>query len=796
MKGKATQGNSTHFLSLRRRLDSMGYADLPLGIDSSPLVQHLLEDLVATTELLKETEEKYSSTKEELTLAETQIEPLQSENVRLTRETTQLHQRLISAKEELVKMENQNTVNSFELQADNRRLKLINQKANEQVKDLEKKLEQSKAKLQEVSDGPSITNVADVGDKDTKKVRRSTRSHRTGSSSINFDIASNNSAMESEIRVLNEKVESQLITIAAKDKEINDLAHKLDENQSLLKIRDDEITRLGSELQRETGKNGYMITLRHRFAQQNVEIEKLRAQVRAINAPTSPRIKRFYRIPPKAIIHISPKQDNMETTTVMIDDKVDVESKIEQITVSSQSSSVKEQKEVEDVIVIDEISNPIATPARIEKSNSQILNSNILQEKTRKLKEKNSALKHEINSLNKIIDSKDSKLAGMVVEIAFLSDTMSQICEEKDQMINYLQSTKQENTQGPIIDQQSQAKINKLNEQKRKFKEMLQIRDQTVFELQNQIQVLSKPKPLMECMNCKIMEEKYNFLQKEMNRIKNEQEDVSSMKSRINQLEKLLQAFEEDHKGLENLYEEINKNRRILTLKENEIENLKQNIEQKTVSIKELSSRLEDSEKRNNSVYETEQKFKSAAERLKAETNAYSIELKERSHDYHSLNEKYIESQKIIRELQNEYVKMKEDTVNHKEEALFHRGKSEEVQKLLTNKIQNIQQEAGSTIEQMKQQLIEKTKEAKVFQKLLSDTRRQMAPLTEVTIPQLKEQIAKMQRERSEIINRINALCQLSQFTEKSLDLSPSTLSFVGALHQLQDQLRPFAKNL
>jgi centrosomal protein CEP135 len=45
---------NVEFGALRRRLDECGYLQ-PLGIESMPLVQHLLSDLLHTTAALKET---------------------------------------------------------------------------------------------------------------------------------------------------------------------------------------------------------------------------------------------------------------------------------------------------------------------------------------------------------------------------------------------------------------------------------------------------------------------------------------------------------------------------------------------------------------------------------------------------------------------------------------------------------------------------------------------------------------------------------------------------------------------
>ena len=809
MKSKSSQGNSSHFLSLRRRLDAMGYSDLPLGIDSAPLVQQMLEDLVATTESLKDIEDSYQKTKEDLNLAETQIEPLQNENVRLTRENTQLHQRLISSKEELVKLENQNTINSFELQAENRRLKLVNQKANEQVKDLEKKLEQSKAKLQEVSEAPSITNIADVGEKDPRKVRRSIRSHRTGSSSINFDAFSNASAAaENEIKILNEKLETQILEINQKDKEISDLNHKIDEKNSLMQIRDEEILRLGSELQRETGKNGYIISLRHKFAQQEVEIEKLRAQVRVINSPTSPRVRRFYRIPPKAIIHISPSNNGEGSVFApSVNDNFINENKTSSY-VSSPSSTTNDNVKSnynelvkEEVIPVEPIFTPNTNkPKEITAQPSFVtLRKN---EKIEKYKNKINQLKIEISNYQNLIEKKESNIAKISIDLSYIIDNFESIIKEKDQLIEFYKSNPKIIEKEVIKNEikRSNSKelelLNTISNLEHQIKLLNKEKLEEIEKLNDEISILRIPKPLPPCENCNKFKLQVQELNEQIKKINIEKVNLNENQSRISQLEKLVEIFENEKNTYYQSQEDTILLHSQMIKKEQENEKLRIQIDEFKKEMTSLNQRLNDSENKNNSVFELEQKFKSSLERIKAENNAFSKELKFKSSEYQLLNDKYIESQKLIREFQNELYKLKERSKLNEEEAKFHRGKSEEVQQILGDKLVNLQQGSTSTITQLQQQLVEKNKELKIIQKLLSDTRRQLAPLNEITIPQLKDQISKLQREKMEISNRVNSICQLAQFTEKNLDINPESITLVSALHQLQDQLKPFIKNI
>jgi centrosomal protein CEP135 len=108
----ATQSSSAgaqqKFSNTRRRLDQLGYRQ-PLGIESLPLVEKLLTDLVHTTESLKRarlgrTTGDGSSAGGDAAghvLTDAQIDAYKSDNARLIRENNELHQQLIHSREEL-----------------------------------------------------------------------------------------------------------------------------------------------------------------------------------------------------------------------------------------------------------------------------------------------------------------------------------------------------------------------------------------------------------------------------------------------------------------------------------------------------------------------------------------------------------------------------------------------------------------------------------------------------------------------------------------------------------------------
>jgi centrosomal protein CEP135 len=104
----SSAGAQQKFSNIRRRLDQLGYRQ-PLGIESLPLVEKLLTDLVHTTESLKRARlgrtlgdgGSASGDAGSHVLTDAQIDAYKSDNARLIRENNELHQQLLHNKEEL-----------------------------------------------------------------------------------------------------------------------------------------------------------------------------------------------------------------------------------------------------------------------------------------------------------------------------------------------------------------------------------------------------------------------------------------------------------------------------------------------------------------------------------------------------------------------------------------------------------------------------------------------------------------------------------------------------------------------
>ncbi|EAX88026.1 hypothetical protein TVAG_018980 [Trichomonas vaginalis G3] len=278
MSRNSARNSSAHFLALRRRLDAMGYADYPLGLDSAPLAQIMLEDLVATTEALRESEESNDGVYHKLEIAEQLLEPLQEENSKLRRDNTQLHKELISVGEESLKLQNKQATTQFQLQAENRRLTLSKQQVEEQLDLAKQDLIAAKVQLAQALE-PTTSKISSRAPSEKSRRKSSSKDSISNISASSFlstsqvDVDAVPKAEFDQLTNENDYLKQQ----------VNQLSNALEESKACVKLRDEEIDRLGTELNKETGRNGFLITLRHKCQKAEEEVERLRTQVRLIN---------------------------------------------------------------------------------------------------------------------------------------------------------------------------------------------------------------------------------------------------------------------------------------------------------------------------------------------------------------------------------------------------------------------------------------------------------------------------------------------------------------------------------
>ena len=97
--GTAAPSPQERFALLRAKLQDLRYHQ-PLGLESAPLVEQLLADLLRSNEQLGEQRSHAEVAGQELVIAQTQVHPLRKENGRLLRENNRLHLELITQSEE------------------------------------------------------------------------------------------------------------------------------------------------------------------------------------------------------------------------------------------------------------------------------------------------------------------------------------------------------------------------------------------------------------------------------------------------------------------------------------------------------------------------------------------------------------------------------------------------------------------------------------------------------------------------------------------------------------------------
>ncbi|XP_036214031.2 centrosomal protein of 135 kDa [Bactrocera oleae] len=145
------------FNNLRQKLDVLGYTQtLPLA--GIPLVAALFEDLVKSTESLRDAKKKIVDLLEEKSCWELGVEPYKCDNSRLLSECNQLHQQNLKDREDYEQR-------NFELSQKIRNLVTDKYHLEEQCQQLQQQLSSLLAKQQSVITGPNIRNVKDKAKK-------------------------------------------------------------------------------------------------------------------------------------------------------------------------------------------------------------------------------------------------------------------------------------------------------------------------------------------------------------------------------------------------------------------------------------------------------------------------------------------------------------------------------------------------------------------------------------------------------------------------------------------------------
>ena len=140
------QTSSAAFSELKQRLEALGY-DEPLGIETAPLVERLVSDLIATTDAYRSTKEDLVEARAQSRSGENMVEPLKRHNARLLRENAKLHKDAIDRETEILQFKKNKLLNEKSLQDKLEQLLCVHDLSQETIRENENEIERLRKRL-------------------------------------------------------------------------------------------------------------------------------------------------------------------------------------------------------------------------------------------------------------------------------------------------------------------------------------------------------------------------------------------------------------------------------------------------------------------------------------------------------------------------------------------------------------------------------------------------------------------------------------------------------------------------
>jgi chromosome segregation ATPase len=705
----------------------LGYAEFPLGLESATLAQHMLEDLVTDTDRMNRNNEEIARLKRQLEIADSEMGALRTENARISRDNIQLHHDLVFASEDAVRRQNQHSVLCFELETDSRRLKLLNRKAVETVKDLQREVDELKQGLQQALSAPTIMKVPEVLQIEPWAIHKKQRSPppspaRSAPPTISFS----NDMFTHELDNLRKE--------SHRSEEDNAyLRSHICELEAMIRVRDVEIERLGHELEKETGTNDYVKAQNAKLEAQQAEIDKLRTQVRVVN-PKAVKRRVLTLVPPKVEVSIDgciprkpgsphqfagfPRRPPQKSPTR--------EASSPQRPAASPPASPPRPAVAEAILVAKSPSSdrnvviPPALPGSVD----------IVRTVAQK--------EAEIQSLT-------TKLSKMAADFAFVHDGLATVVAENEAVIRALRQKNGSRAEVLVDTEGMDTLQQQILEMRESYEKEIDRRDAQIQQLQNLVQSRSAPVHVNasppRCSECARLRRQLEEIEKVS------QEEIQAIRQKLTQPPPTATAAATDR--------DVEKLRRAATAQQNE--------------LKDCQRKLVDAESRIRSLPDVEQRYKSVVEQLRSEHVAMRNDLKQKTVTISQLTSKLSEAQKMARDFQRQVQKSKDEAPDHPAVPPFPAVSRDPAVQLLI----------------VQAQLHEKTQESSSFERTLAETRKQLTPLVETVIPQLKAQVAKHQRDRDQNIARIQRLIELGD----SLGDSPEFSAFLTGLKEIKAAL-------
>ncbi|XP_032671730.1 centrosomal protein of 135 kDa isoform X2 [Odontomachus brunneus] len=161
MSGEAEHNVAARYKTVRKHLDNLGYKQA-LSLDTLPLIETLLADLIQTTDSLKHFKAIAQENVEACSQLQLTVDPYKCDNARLVRECNQLHADLIEAKEAHQKQVKELKKQIHKLEYECNDLQLASSRNIHKIKELESESAAKSKKILELQGKclkPTIVNV-------------------------------------------------------------------------------------------------------------------------------------------------------------------------------------------------------------------------------------------------------------------------------------------------------------------------------------------------------------------------------------------------------------------------------------------------------------------------------------------------------------------------------------------------------------------------------------------------------------------------------------------------------------
>jgi chromosome segregation ATPase len=396
-----------------------------------------------------------------------------------------------------------------------------------------------------------------------------------------------------------------------------------------------------------------------------------------------------------------------------------------------------------------------------------------------------------VENLKKTIEDKDNVISAMSTDFAFIADNLATVITDKDHIIDLLRKKGEE--QEIILDTAEADRLQfELKDTKAKHQQELDSKNLEIVQLRTELdkQMCRQSESVLatseECIH----------LRRQLQTVTSEKEQIEHelerLKSRASQLEQLVRTEEKDQKSTE-LMEQLQIAKNKLTERNNELDKLREAQGAAQDAFDELRQRVEEAESRIGGVFEMEQRLTGTIERLNAEKGEIWNELRQKTTALANVSDALSESQELSSELMEDLEKAKLEVQELKQEGVILRAKNQEITRNTTDRASQLLREANGTILGLNKQLQEKTRECEVFQKLLGETRKELAPLCESVIPQLKSRVNNLAAEKEEILRKVKGLNQFAVYVEQAVGQNSQLAdadAFCQALRRLQQELQ------